>query len=668
MFRYSFFLFAALLWFSACLPPGDETLSDVHLSIRDSLFQKIHDLQDRRSVDSLYPYFTAQDPTYRYLAAMAMASIRDSSALDSLYTLLDDAVQEVQVAAAYAIGQIGNTSSVPRLIGAFAANDTSGVWQDLNRTILEAVGKCGTAEHLRSLSTVTTYTRRDTGLLLGQVRGIYQFALREVVSPDGTARMATLASNLQYPDEVRLYAAHYLARTPGIDLAAYTRNLIDAVEGENNVNVRMALIIGLGKCRTPEALSYLQQRFALETDYRVRCNILRAFGNFAYEQAKAIPAAALRDANLHVAQRAAQYFLDYGQADDATLYWRWAKDSLAWPVQTTLYKAANHHLPVYYQDYRNSMNSELRQRFVRANDPYEKADALSALAEFGWNYQFVEREALIHPSAAVRTAGIRALKGITRLENFDRLFGGARRRVTGELAATFVAAIRGGEPGMVAEAAEALHNPDREFRLLLADSIGILQRSLRQLKLPSQIETYRTLAETINFLRGWRPPEPEPVPYNHPINWAILEEVDSTNLNVVIETVKGTIKLQLFPLEAPGTVSSFVSLAKDGFYNGNELHRVVPNFVVQGGCPDGDGYGGPPYTIRTELPQLYYRDSGYVGMARSDYDTEGSQFFITHSPTPHLDGKYTIFGRVTEGMDIVHRLQIGDDINQVTVQ
>lgn len=668
MLRYLLFIFLGLLCFYACLPPGDEPLSDVHLSVRDSLFQEIHDLQDRRATDSLYAYFQAEDPTYRYLSAMAMASIRDSAAIDSLYTLLDDPVQDVRVAAAYALGQIGNPGAVPHLINAFAANDTSGTWRHLNRTILEAVGKCGTLEHLRSLSTVTTYTRKDTALLLGQVRGIYQFGQRGVVSPDGTARMATLAANLQYPDEVRLYAAHYLGRTPNIELGAYTRNLLDAIEQESNVNVRMALIIALGKCRTPEALTYLQKRFALETDYRVRCNILRAFGNFDYEQAKAIPAAALRDANLHVAQRAAQYFLDYGQSEDATLYWRWAKDSLAWPVQTTLYKAANHYLPVYYQDYRNSMNSELRRRFVGANDPYEKADALSALAEFGWNYQFVEREALIHPSAAVRTAGISALKGITRLENFDRLFGGARRRVTRELAATFVAAIRSGETGMVAEAAEALHNPDRDFRTALADSIGVLQRSLRQLKLPAQMEAYRTLAETINFLRGWRPPEPEPVPYNNPINWEALQQLDTNRVDVVMETVKGTIKMHLFPLDAPGAVSNFVALARDGFYNGIELHRVVPNFVVQGGCPDGDGYGGPPHTIRTELPPFYYRDSGYVGMANAGSDTEGSQFFITHSPTPHLDGKYTIFGRVTEGMDIVHRLQIGDDINQVIIQ
>lgn len=657
-----------ILLLFGCLPPETGPMDEIQLSTQDSLFQHIHDLQDRRATDSLAAFYQHPNPTYRYLTAMAMASIQDSSTLDSLYGLLKDPVEAVRAAAAYAIGQIGSSSATERLVSAFEANDTSGRSNYFNSSILEAVGKCGNSDNLRALSTVTTYLPTDTALLLGQVRGIYRFALRNIVLPEGTARMVALASNRRYPEPVRIYAANYLARAVNIQLAPFTPSLIEAITTETNPNIRMALVIGLGKCKTPEALSYLQQRMSIETEYRVRCNILRAFGNFEYEKAKAMPAVALRDPNLHVAQRAAQYFLDYGQADDATLYWRWAKDSLAWPVQTTLYKAANHHLPVYYQDYRNSMNSELRRRFVGANDPFEKADALSALAEFGWNYQFVQREALVHPSPTVRTAGIRALNGIARLENFDRLFGASRRRVTRELAGTFVAAIRSGDPGMMSEAASALNNPDREFRALLADSIGVLQRSLRQIPLPSQIETYRTLAETLAFLRGRKPGDPQEIEYNHPIDWSVYNGLDSNRINVVMETVKGTIKLRLFPLEAPGTVASFLQLAQDGYYDGTELHRVVPNFVVQGGCPNGDGYGGPDYTIRSELAQLYYQNEGYLGMASAGKDTEGSQFFITHSPTPHLDGKYTIFGRVMAGMDIVHRLQIGDDITRITIE
>jgi cyclophilin family peptidyl-prolyl cis-trans isomerase len=128
---------------------------------------------------------------------------------------------------------------------------------------------------------------------------------------------------------------------------------------------------------------------------------------------------------------------------------------------------------------------------------------------------------------------------------------------------------------------------------------------------------------------------------------------------VRIETEKGTIELELLPDDAPFTVLSMIRLIRSGFFNGLTFHRVVPNFVVQGGDPRGDGWGGPGYSIRTEVsPREYER--GSVGVASAGKDTEGCQFFITHAPTPHLDGRYTIFARVRKGMDVVDRLQIGD--------
>jgi cyclophilin family peptidyl-prolyl cis-trans isomerase len=126
--------------------------------------------------------------------------------------------------------------------------------------------------------------------------------------------------------------------------------------------------------------------------------------------------------------------------------------------------------------------------------------------------------------------------------------------------------------------------------------------------------------------------------------------------------------MALYTHQAPGTVMNFVQLARDRFYNGKNFHRVVPNFVVQGGCPRGDGYGSLDYTIRSELAPSYYNSEGCVGMASAGNHTEGTQWFITHSPTPHLDGNYTLFGRVTEGMSVVHRIQIGDEITQVNIQ
>jgi peptidyl-prolyl cis-trans isomerase B (cyclophilin B) len=137
---------------------------------------------------------------------------------------------------------------------------------------------------------------------------------------------------------------------------------------------------------------------------------------------------------------------------------------------------------------------------------------------------------------------------------------------------------------------------------------------------------------------------------------------------VVIELAKGgEIRLEFYPADAPKTVENFVTLAKKGFYDGLTFHRVVPDFVVQGGCPKGNGTGGPGYQIKAEFnTQKHLR--GSVAMARSQApDSAGSQFYICYGATPHLDGNYTVFGRVVAGMELVDRIAQGDPMKSVTI-
>jgi cyclophilin family peptidyl-prolyl cis-trans isomerase/HEAT repeat protein len=136
---------------------------------------------------------------------------------------------------------------------------------------------------------------------------------------------------------------------------------------------------------------------------------------------------------------------------------------------------------------------------------------------------------------------------------------------------------------------------------------------------------------------------------------------------VYFDTDKGTVELELAVLDAPLTVANFITLARKGFFNGIAIHRVVPDFVVQDGDPRGDGEGGPGYTIRDEINQRPYL-RGTVGMALDWQDTGGSQFFITHSPQPHLDGRYTVFGHVVNGMEVVDRLVPGDVLRRIRVR
>jgi cyclophilin family peptidyl-prolyl cis-trans isomerase len=133
-----------------------------------------------------------------------------------------------------------------------------------------------------------------------------------------------------------------------------------------------------------------------------------------------------------------------------------------------------------------------------------------------------------------------------------------------------------------------------------------------------------------------------------------------------LDTDKGTIEVELAVLDAPLTVENFIALARKGYFNGLTIHRVVPDFVIQDGDPRGDGEGGPGYTIRDEINERPYL-RGTVGMALAGKDTGGSQFFITHSPQPHLDARYTVFGHVVNGMDVVDRIAAGDIVRGVRI-
>jgi peptidyl-prolyl cis-trans isomerase B (cyclophilin B) len=136
-----------------------------------------------------------------------------------------------------------------------------------------------------------------------------------------------------------------------------------------------------------------------------------------------------------------------------------------------------------------------------------------------------------------------------------------------------------------------------------------------------------------------------------------------------IETNRGTIKLELFADKAPKTVANFEKLAKQGFYDGLKFHRVIADFMIQTGCPQGTGTGGPGYKFADEFhPDLRHKGPGVLSMANAGPNTNGSQFFITHVATPHLDGKHSVFGQVISGQDVVDTIQKGDVMNKVTVE
>lgn len=139
-------------------------------------------------------------------------------------------------------------------------------------------------------------------------------------------------------------------------------------------------------------------------------------------------------------------------------------------------------------------------------------------------------------------------------------------------------------------------------------------------------------------------------------------------MNITINTSKGPIDVTMFPEDAPVTCASFLHLASRGYYDGISFHRVIPNFMIQGGCPLGTGTGDPGYKFECECkPNRKHDKPGMLSMANAGPNTNGSQFFITHVATPHLDGKHTVFGETTSGQDVINAIKGGDKIESITI-
>lgn len=657
-------LIAGVLWAPGCMPVEEKKAIPLDLQPDNGVLQHASDLQVAQRKDSLLAMLASDDPSARFAAARAFSSFQDSASLRGLYALLQDPHGEIRAMAAFAIGQIGQASSEGPLTAAFDGKDSARLFQVANSSILEAVGKLGSAQYLYALSTIASYQPTDTLLLLGQVRGIYRYALRDMTDPEGTATMVGYLADPVVPMECRVIAANYLHRAKSIDLAPHAAQLKALWLSETHPHIRMCLATALGKLKSDEARELLVQGLETETDYRVRCNILRALQAFPYEVVSDHFLAAARSEDPGIAELGGEYFIRQGRERDAGKYIATMAGCPTWQGATRLAEAANRNLSSMFAGAKVNLTRDLESRISRVTDPYEKAAWLKAFAGEPRHFEILQR--FIQPGlpAPVRLQAVTSLIDLCGRKDLDGYFPGEVPLIRNQIAGYLGQAIRSGDPGLLALIGTSIADPSTPLKTLLADQQGELNKALAGLKLPEALEAYQEVTKALQAYGADAPVIPDEHRKVRPIDWKALQTLGPSS-RVKIKTSRGEILMTLFPERAPETVSAFVQLVQSGFYNGKAFHRVVPNFVIQTGCPRGDGYGSLDFTLRSELAGSYYDDEGYVGMASAGPHTEGTQFFITHCPTPHLDGRYTIFGRVLSGMDVVHRIRVGDTIQSI---
>lgn len=667
---FVFFTVIALLGHS-CVPPeyNREKYEGIAIDFADKQVQDIYNLLQRQSGDTLSRYLSHANPTYRYLAATAFGALKDKKSVDSLALLLKDAFLDVRTAAAFSLGQIGDVRAESMLLAAYERRDTSGAFAKFNGAILEAVGKCGSLARLTNLCNISTFKMTDTALLEGQMYGIFRYGQRDTFNGESIKKMVKTVENTQFPRSVRVIAANYLGRLKTRYDTSVTNPLSKMVLLERDVDVRMALTKALTKAFYPlRIFPVLESLYRQETDPHVKINLIAGLSDFDYRVTQPLILTALRDKNLQVANAAAQYCVANGLPSDGQYYKNTSADvALAPTTRRILQGAALKHL-TFYPRTRDSLNVAMVAAYKASGTPYEKAEILRGLSNFGFNHEMLTAEALNTTNpAVVRSAAADCLAKIATAPDFYRIFKNYTIGVKNQLKTELFACIRSGDVGVATIAAEALVNPKAEYKLLLLkDSIPVIYEVMQGLKLPEQLEAYDALYKAITVIDPATDIKKRKITTPRSIDFQTLQKLPPSP-TAVVRTPRGTIKMLLLTRNAPISVANFVNLTRSGFFNGKVFHRVVPNFVIQTGCPRGDGYGSLDFTISSELTPMHYNADGFVGMASAGNHTECSQWFITQSPTPHLDPNYTIFARVIDGMDVVNLMEVGDTIESISI-
>jgi hypothetical protein len=396
-FQKAVFLLFIISITKSCVPPeyGKENFGNIQIDFNNKQVQRIYGLQERQNIDSLLILLRDENSTYRYMAATALGSLKDSTTIDSLAVLLKDKLMDIRIAAAYSMGQIGKAPCENLLMQAYESKDETDEFTTFNATILEAIGKCGSTKALNNLVNIKTFEVEDSILLRGQALGIYRFGVRDTFSEAAIRKMTDYVSKTDYPSGVRLVAAHYLARLKTRYDSSQTNPICKVLETESNPDIVMVLVKALGKAYNPSfVLPTMENIYKTNTDYRVKVNIINGLGEFEYARIQPLLMLAVRDKNIHVSNTAAQFLVKKGNEVDAG-YYKMMVNNDEIPISTRhiMIGAALKWL-IYYPKIRDTLSSQIKYTYNQTKNPYEKAQILRGLSEYGWNYEFIANEAM----------------------------------------------------------------------------------------------------------------------------------------------------------------------------------------------------------------------------------------------------------------------------------
>ncbi len=582
----------------------------------DERLWPVLEAQDHRDVPTLCAFFTDSSADVRAAAALAFASISGEVPTGCLLEALADRDAFVRAAAAFALGFTADSSATVKMAEiATEERDTT-----VQRALLNA----------------SFIAMQRSGILKDPNAIIYYFE-----HAHGQARVRAVDALRRLPDSV---------------LQAMAPDYLDLFKSNVNAEEEAMLVRGLGKLKNEEATVLL--RFSTDQDKPaviIPCAI-RALGAL---QNRADDSLFFWWVGPGCIGQAALEVLRGKNSLDANVCFSKAAELSDPASRIAMLGLAMKHGDAALADSARA----LLDAISGGHNPYNAAEAIMAIAQhplpgdFGALMKVMTADA--HP--AERQAAFLGVVRIVR-DNMMRSRFASREAQYEGLRDLVTTAVNTKDAGLICAVAELLQEEEADvIQILLPRELE--EAALKPLQPIRDLEARLLLQKATAKRDGLQPPVPERLAFNHPIDKTKLLALKQGQQYRIV-TNKGDIIIATDVNECPGSSLAFDSLVVAGYYNGKAFHRVVPNFVIQGGCPRGDGYGGMPWTLRTEIGRAPF-SAGSVGLASAGPDTESCQFFITHSAAPHLDGHYTRFGEVVSGMDVVWKIQVGDVMTRV---
>ncbi|MFZ4619056.1 MAG: peptidylprolyl isomerase [Bacteroidota bacterium] len=641
--------------------------------------QQIRIHQDKRIEQSqeLYTYLRSDNERERELALLAIANIQDTAAVDAVAPLLTDEVPKVRSMAAFALGMINKPRCATLLFRRLSVEREEKCVAD----ILNAIGLCGTQDDLKKMVVQAEDYPEEWRSWLAL--SIARFANRKIKDITATKFAATLLN-----DNATVINATYALMRIG-DTTVIRNNRIRLIEqlGNSSAIVRMWSASALSVLKDDETIQALTRTAEQDKDWRVRVNAIRALRSKPSSRMTVLKA--INDKNEHAALSAVASY-DQITADETVI----ADSSIMFELLRSTVTPVS-----VKEDIRILLAKKMGERAIpligpwKNENPYIAAQRVRAFGATG-----SEKSVPLIREAILQSGSSSAIVTIAGIESYQSIAQHSNEQVKKDFLKTAILMFARNDAGISYTSSVAFQDTafSADIRKIY---LSALVTAYNNMKAPADLEPMvellkvfgeigdssalpsienaltaqdnvirRSAEKAYTAITDEEPPTGSVSsaesykPFYSMQDLPLLEQYKGAE----ITTSRGKIRITFEKEAAPFTVLNFIKLAKQKFYDGLSFHRVVSNFVIQGGDPLGNGSGGPNYSIRTEVHPNARFKSGGVGMASAGKDTEGSQWFITHCPTPHLDYRYTVFG-YTPDAKVIDQIMIGDKIERIVL-